>query len=87
VQPEEDIDFIEATSVLGDSKTLLEFLIECICIAAEVPKWAVMKVETSNDKNAEARPFEKKIERKRRNFAPFVQMMCKMALVATGRTA
>jgi hypothetical protein len=86
VQPEEDIDFIEAVSVLGDSKTLLEFLIECICIAAEVPKWAVMKVETSNDKNAEARPFEKKIERKRRNFAPFVQVMCKMALVATART-
>jgi hypothetical protein len=85
VQPDEDIGFIEAQSVLGDSKTLLEFLIECICIAAEVPKWALMKVETSNDKNAEARPFEKKIERKRKNFAPFVQMMCKMALSATGQ--
>jgi hypothetical protein len=86
IQPEEEIEFIEARSVLGDSKTLLEFLIECICIAAEVPKWALMKVETSNDKNAEARPFEKKIERKRKNFNPFVQMMCKMALAATGQS-
>lgn len=86
VQQEEDIGFIEARSVLGDSKTLLEFLIECICIAAEVPKWAIMKIETANDKNAEARPFEKKIERKRKNFAPAVQLICKMALAATGQT-
>jgi hypothetical protein len=86
VQPDEDVNFIEAKSVLGDSKTLLEFLIECICIAAETPKWALMKMETSNDKTAEARPFEKKIERKRKMFTPFVQMMCKMALAATGKT-
>lgn len=86
VQPDEDVGFIEAKSVLGDSRALLEFLIECICIAAEVPKWAIMNMESSSDKNAEARPFEKKIERKRKFFTPYVQLMCKMALVATGQT-
>jgi hypothetical protein len=81
---DEDIDFVEARSVLGDSKTLLEFLIDCICIAASVPKWALMKVDTAADKNAAVAPFEKKIERKRKNFAPAIQMLCKMALAATG---
>jgi hypothetical protein len=80
---EEDAGFVEATSVLGDSKTLMDFLIDCIAIAAETPKWALLKEETS-DKTASVQPFEKKIERKRIMFAPVVVMLCKMVMAARG---
>lgn len=78
----EDADFIEAQSVLGDSKTLLDFLIDCIAIAAEVPKWALLKAETANDKDATIKAFEKKIERKRKMFQEIIQMLCKMVLAS-----
>jgi len=82
---EEDSGFIEAQSVLGDSKTLLEFLIECICIAGETPKWAILKDQGAQDKDATVQPFEKKMNRKRINFGEFVVMLAKMALAATGK--
>jgi len=81
---EEDADFIEAKSVLGDSKTLLEFLIDCIAIAAEVPKWAIVKDQGATDKDATVQPFDKKINRKRTMFGPMIQIICKMALAARG---
>lgn len=76
----EDIDFIEATSVLGDSKTLLEFLIDCIAIASETPKWALLKSEAQGT-DASIVPFEKKIARKRIMFNPLFVMLSKMVLV------
>jgi hypothetical protein len=84
-QPEEDVDFLEATSVLGDSKTLLEFLLDCICIASETPEWAFMRVEgaASGRETAQTLPFVKKIERKRRDFEADIQFLCKMALAIT----
>lgn len=83
---DEDGGFIEAKSVLGDSKTLLEFLIDCICVAAEVPRWALL-VENGrvSETDASVQPFEKKIGRKRVMFSEPLVMMCKMALVATGK--
>jgi hypothetical protein len=66
------MEFLEAQSVLGDTKTLLEFLIDCICIASQTPEWAFMRVDSgsaNSDRNAQTVPFVKKIERKRRNFA------------------
>jgi hypothetical protein len=83
---DEEAGFIEAKSVLGDSKTLLEFLIDCICITAEVPKWAILKDQGAQDKDATVQPFEKKINRKRVNFAEFVVMVCKLALAASSKT-
>lgn len=82
---DEESGFIEAKSVLGDSKTLLEFLIECICIAAEVPTWALLKGVGASDKDASIQPFEKKITRKRTSFSEFVVMLCKMASKAAGK--
>jgi hypothetical protein len=84
----EEVDFIEINSVLGDSKTLLEFLIDCICIASETPEWAFMRVEGGTSQgamNAQTIPFEKKIERKRRNFQEAIQMIVKMVLVINGK--
>lgn len=77
---EEDIEFIEAKSVLGDSKTLLDFLIDCIAIASETPKWALLKTETARDNDASVIPFEKKIARKRIMFQPLFVMLTKMIL-------
>jgi hypothetical protein len=84
-QSEEDAEFLEARSVLGDSKTLLEFLIDCICIASQTPEWAFMRVDSgsaNSDRNAQTVPFTKKVDRKRRNFTKPVQELLKMALAS-----
>ena len=78
LQDSDDMEFLEATVVLGDTKTLAEFLIDCICIASQTPEWAFMRVDSgsaNSDRNAQTVPFVKKIERKRRNFAKSVQTL------------
>jgi hypothetical protein len=84
---EEDAGFLEAKSVLGDTKTLADFLIDCIAIASQTPEWAFMRVDAgsaNSDRNAQTVPFLRKITRKRINFQKAVQQLCKMALVAYG---
>lgn len=84
----EDAEFLEATSILGDTKILAEFLIDCICIASETPEWAFMRVDSgsaNSDRNAQTVPFIKKIDKKRLGFAKPVQELLKMALVIQGR--
>ena len=85
-ETEEEAGFIEAKSELGDSKTLLDFLIDCICIAAETPKWAILKDSGASDKDASVQPFEKKIARKRMMFEEIVVLLCKMVQVVNGQT-
>jgi hypothetical protein len=84
----DEISFIEAKSVLGDSKVMMEFLIDCISISSETPEEMFMRSESgvsgSSDKKIIA--FEKKIERKRTNYQPYVQQMVKMMMVMSGRT-
>lgn len=83
LHPEEDGSFLEAQSVLGDSKTLLEFLIDCICVASETPRWAFMVVDAGSANqadNAQVLPWTKKIMRKRTYFTPPIQRLLKMAL-------
>lgn len=85
---DEDIDFIQINSILGDSKTLLEFLVDCISIASQTPEWAFMRVEGGTSQgqvNAQTVPFEKKIERKRTNFTPHIQRLIKMMLKLNNR--
>lgn len=83
---DEKAGFVEARSVLSDSKTLLEFLIDCIAIAAETPKWALLaNVSNTPETDATVQPFEKKIARKRVNHAETIVMICKMALAANGK--
>ena len=85
-QADEDGGFIEAKSVLGDSKTLLEFLIECIAIASETPKWALLSTGSAMpDTDATMQPFEKKITRKRTQFSEPLQMMFKIALASNSK--
>ena len=82
-EPEEDGGFIEAQSVLGDSKTLLDFLLDCICVAAETPRWALLVEEKATpETDASVQPFIKKIERKRTTFQDVIVIICKMCLAA-----
>lgn len=86
-EADEDASFIQAKPVLGDSKVLLAFLIDCICIAAETPRWALLAEEKPiNEQDATAMPFQKKIARKRIEAREWLVMLCKMALVANGKT-
>lgn len=79
--------FIEARSVLGDSKTLLEFLIDCICIASETPRWALLaETRATPETDAIVQPFVKKIQRKRVMFKTAIAHICKMAMVANNKT-
>jgi hypothetical protein len=87
LQDTDEMEFLEARSVLGDTKTLAEFIIDCICIASQTPEWAFMRVDSgsaNSDRNAQTVPFVKKIERKRRNYAKAVQELLKMVMVITG---
>jgi len=88
--PDDDVGFIEAKSVLPDSKVLLEFLIGCISIASETPEWAFMRVENGSSEgsvNAQTVPLEKKIARKRAHMAqPFIQWLCKARQAIVGQT-
>jgi len=84
---EEDGEFLEAKSVLGDTRSLLDFLIDCISIASQTPEWAFMRVDAgsaNSDRNAQTVPFIRKIMRKRISFNKAIQQLCKMALVAYG---
>lgn len=86
-QGDDTAEFLEAVSVLGDTKTLAEFLIDCICIASQTPEWAFMRVDSgsaNSDRNAQTVPWLKKIDRKRRMFSRPVQQLLKMALVING---
>lgn len=83
---DEKAGFVEAKSVLGDSKTLLEFLIDCIAIASETPKWALLATTaTTPETDATVQPFERKISRKRTQFSAIIVIICKMALAANGK--
>lgn len=82
------VGYIEAKSVLGDTKTLLEFLVDCISVAAEMPEEFFMRTEQGVSSSGSARfeAFEKKIERKRKIFQPAIQMMVKMHEAINDRT-
>ncbi len=77
-QADEDAEYLEANSVLGDSKTLMEFLIDCISIISETPRSIMMN--TRIDDRDEIMPFVKLINRKRQHFKPFIQEICKMVM-------
>jgi hypothetical protein len=81
LQSDEDAGFIEAKSVLNDSRELMQFLIDCICVASETPRWAFMLVEAGSANqanNAQTLPFVKKIERKRAQYVKPLQKILKM---------
>lgn len=79
MQSDEDVEFLEAESVLGESKVLMEFLIDCIAIASETPHSMLMKTNTDIGSDQMV-PFTKKIMRKRESFSEDIQAICKMVL-------
>lgn len=84
---EEDAGFLEAQSVLGDTKTLADFLVDLICIASSTPRWAFMDVEAGSANqanNAQTLPWSKKIIRKRKSFEKYIQTLLKMVQVVNG---
>ena len=84
---EEDGSFLEAKSVLGDTRALLDFLIDCISIASQTPEWAFMRVDAgsaNSDRNAQTVPFLRKVMRKRISFNAAIQTLCKMCQIACG---
>lgn len=83
----EDASFLEAQSILGDSKTLLEFIFDCICISSETPGWAFMRESSGQiqSKPADALRFVKRIGRKRKTFEGILDLVCRMALVIDGQ--
>jgi hypothetical protein len=85
---DEELGFLEAKSVLGDSRTLLEFLIDCIAVASEMPEEMFMRQEaaTSGQSDKKFLAYERKIERKRTSFNQAVVQICKMALLINDRT-
>lgn len=85
--PDEDAEFLEVKSSLGDSISLMEFIIDCIAIASERPEWAFMRNrsgETQSSTNPQTLPFKKLITRKRENAEEPLMMIGKMALAAYG---
>jgi hypothetical protein len=81
-QPEEGAKFLEATSVLGDSKTLLDFLLDCISMSSETPKFVLMHDVGAVD-HQEALAWAKKIQRKRLNFTPYFRCSARCAWLST----
>jgi hypothetical protein len=89
LEVDDDAGFLEAKSVLGDTRALCEFLIDCICVASETPKWAFMLIDSGSANqanNAQTMPFLKKIDRKRIQFAKPIQVALKMIQYVNGYT-
>jgi hypothetical protein len=89
LQAEEDAEFLEARSVLGDTKQLGDFLVDLICIASGTPRWAFMDVEAGSANqanNAQTLPWAKKILRKRKMYQETIQELLKMVMVITNES-
>lgn len=87
LQAEEDAEFLEARSVLGETKVLADFMVDLICIASGTPRWAFMDVEAGSANqanNAQTLPWAKKVMRKRHMFEEYVQSLLKMVQVING---
>lgn len=86
MESEEDAEFLEAKMNSTDSIGLAEFLIDCICIAAEVTESILFRAHTEGAvETDEFERFKKKIARKRTNFAESLQSIVKMATkISTG---
>lgn len=86
MESEEDVGFIEATLQTQDSVSLMEFLIDCICIAGEVTEAILFRAKSAvAGETDELWRFKARVERSRNNFAEYIQLVTKMALkISTG---
>jgi hypothetical protein len=80
----EQMGFVTANLNIGDSQVLLELIIDCMCIAAEVTESILLRAKSENGTTGEEfERFKKKIERKRDNLAPYIQRLVRMAMYIT----
>lgn len=87
MESDEDIGFIQATLNTNDSVALMEFVIDCICMSAEITEAVLFRAKSATaGETDELFRFKKKIERKRHNYSEAIQQIVKMALViSTGQ--
>ena len=82
MQDEDDASFIECTSAIGDTSTLLQFLFYCIIDTSEVPEFAFgVHISSSQASTKEQGPIlTRRIERKREQVETSWKMFARMAL-------
>lgn len=81
MESEEDAEFIEAQMRTNDSVALMEFLIDCVCIAGKVTESVLFRAKSEGTtNNDEFERFKQKIIRKRENFESYIQEIAKMGL-------
>ena len=82
MQDEDDASFIECTSAIGDTATLLQFLFYCIIDTSEVPEFAFgVHISSSQASTKEQGPIlTRRIERKREQVETSWLMFARMAL-------
>lgn len=89
MESSEDATFLEATLKIADSVALAEFLIDCICIAAEVTEGILFRAKATQatTQGDEFFRFKRKIDRKRKNFGEGLQLVIRMATKIATKTA
>jgi hypothetical protein len=84
MESEEDAGFIEATMQTGDSVSLMEFVIDLMCVAGEIPEAMLFRAKAEyNTQTDEMFRFKSKITRKRSNFSESIIELIKMAQKVT----
>lgn len=77
----EDVSFIEAQMDTPNSVALMEFIIDCICMAAEVTEAVLFRTKAEGSSTSdEYERFKTKIERKRENYESYIRQIVRMAL-------
>jgi len=84
---DEDAEFIEVKSAIGDTNELLKFLFYCIIDASEVPEFAFgVHTPSSLSSVKEQMPvLARKIARKREQFSESWQLLARIVLAMTDR--
>lgn len=80
----EAISFITATLNTGESVSLMELIIDFMCMASGVTEGVLFRAKAEGATTSdEFQRFKEKIARKRDNFAPFIQQLIVMGMYIT----
>lgn len=89
LKSDEAADFIECSSAIGDTSTLLQFIFYCIIDTSEVPEFAFgVHISSSQASTKEQSPILcRRIDRKREQVESSWQMFARMALAMLSATS
>lgn len=89
LKSDENAGFIECTSAIGDTSTLLQFIFYCIIDTSEVPEFAFgVHISSSQASTKEQSPILcRRIDRKREQVESSWQMFARMALAMLSATS